>query len=139
MASAPTLKLSRPIMGAAVLAVAVLILVLIVAAAYHGSSGSTGAQCGSVRGVLGRITRDLQPAAGGRATPADVAALQRDDDDLNNFLNAGQHPGLDAHLLPVAENLGRAVTDLRDAAPAQTDLGALESALAGATTFCGPS
>ena len=130
-------RLNRPITGAAVLGVVVLFLVLILAAAYHGSN--VPSPCGSARGLLRRVAADARVVSGGQATPAQLGALQRDDDDVNNLINAAQHPdpGFNGRILPLAENLGRVVTDFRDSAPVTTDLAALESAAAGATAYCG--
>ncbi len=111
-------NLSRPVVSVVVLGLAVLVLVLILAAAYHGSGSGSVSRCGSDTALLRRVARDL-------AAPA-VPQLQRDDDDVNNVINAGSHPGL----LPLAGSLGRVVTDLQDHAPADADLTAARSALA---------
>ncbi|MHB8466341.1 MAG: hypothetical protein ACYDH6_03860 [Acidimicrobiales bacterium] len=138
MAGTPS-RLSRPSTGVFVMLIAVAVFALILFAAYHGSGGSSSSRCGATSGMLRRVAADVAAASGGSPSGRQVAALQRDDDDVNNYLNGNQHPdpGFNARLLPVAENLGRLVTDLSDRVPSGADGSALGAALASVSRYCG--
>jgi hypothetical protein len=135
-------RLSRPIVGFYVLVGVTVILVLVLIAAYHGSSKSSSAgECRAARPLLSRTASDVHAASSGPAS-AVVGRLQKDDDDLNNFINGAQHPdpSFTAQVLPVAGNLGRVVTDLQASpTPASTDgdLATLTAAVDAATRYCG--
>ena len=131
-------KLSRPITGVYVLVGLAVALLLVLIAAYHGSSSSTASACGPARALLARVKTDVA----GVSAPGAAQRLQHDDDDLNNKLNGQQHgdPGFEARALPVADNLGRVVTDLTTPGAANqvaTDVTALTSALHAAEAYCG--
>ena len=137
-------KLARPGAGVFILLGLTSILVLILVAAYHGSSASTASQCAPARALLRRMAGDVggartAVASSGAATPAQVASLQRDDDDLNNFLNAAQSPdaAFNSRALPVADALGRAVTDLQTHDPGLiSDLNRADVAVRAAGQYC---
>jgi hypothetical protein len=137
--------LARPKTGALVLVGAVTILVLILVAAYHGSEVSDASQCPAARGLLRRTLADTTGAratftSSGHATAAQAIALQHDDDDVNNFISAEQTPdsAFNSRALPLADNLGRVVTDLSGQTHATVaDLNALDSAAQAAAQYCG--
>ena len=139
-----TLRLSGRRTGWAVLAVLAAALVVIVLAAYHGSDTASTSACNTGRGLLHRVAADTATAQraaanGGAVPPASAGALQRDDNDLNNFINGEQTPdrSFDARALPVADGLGRVVTDLSQHTSAVADLNRAAGAAATANTACG--
>jgi hypothetical protein len=140
----PVRKLSRPSSGYLVLLGLATVLVLILVAAYHGSRAGSASECAPARPLLRRIASDTTGArtavaSNGAATAAQTAALQHDDDDLNNFLNGEQSPdtAFNGRVLPVANALGRVVTDLQAHAPgAISNLNQLDAEVRVAGQYC---